>query len=129
MTAWLLSASALSHAALMKLPSPSQLALSPQGAKEEDKEIKWEKLRHAGVLFPPEYVRLPSNVKMLYDGQPVDLTEEQEEVAQMFAIMKETDYMRKQLFLDNFWNDFKKVRHHGQSALCLACVLDGKPFI
>lgn len=80
-----------------------------QGAKEEDKEIKWEKLRHAGVLFPPEYVRLPSNVRMLYDGQPVDLTEEQEEVAQMFAIMKETDYMKKQLFLDNFWNDFKKV--------------------
>ncbi len=90
----------------------SQLALLPQGAKEEDKEIKWEKLKHAGVLFPPEYVRLPSNVKMLYDNQPVDLTEEQEEVAQMFAIMKETDYMKKQLFLDNFWNDFKKVRQH-----------------
>lgn len=97
---------------LMKLLPSSELALLPQGAKEEDKEIKWEKLRHAGVLFPPEYVRLPSNVRMLYDGQPVDLTEEQEEVAQMFAIMKETDYMKKQLFLDNFWNDFKKVWHH-----------------
>jgi DNA topoisomerase-1 len=96
----------------MKSLTSSELALLPQGAKEEDKEIKWEKLRHAGVLFPPEYVRLPSNVKMLYDGQPVDLTEEQEEVAQMFAIMKETDYMKKQLFLDNFWNDFKKVPHH-----------------
>ena len=101
----------------------------PQGAKEEDKEIKWEKLRHAGVLFPPEYVRLPSNVKMLYAGQPVDLTEEQEEVAQMFAIMKETDYMKKQLFLDNFWNDFKKVRQHSWPALHLACLLDGEPFI
>ena len=82
----------------------------PQGVKEEDKEIKWEKLKHAGVLFPPEYTRLPASVRMLYDGQPVDLTEDQEEVAQMFAIMKETDYMKKQLFLDNFWNDFKKVR-------------------
>lgn len=83
--------------------------LVPQGVKEEDKEIKWEKLKHAGVLFPPEYTRLPANVRMLYDGQPVDLTEDQEEVAQMFAIMKETDYMKKKLFLDNFWNDFKKV--------------------
>ena len=46
---------------------------------------------------------------MLYDGQPVELTADQEEVANMFAIMKETDYMNKQIFLDNFWNDFKKV--------------------
>ena len=79
-------------------------------AKEEDREVKWEVLRHAGVLFPPEYTPLPSNVKVLYEGQPVDLTEAQEEVAGMFAVMKETDYMKKQIFLDNFWNDFKKVQ-------------------
>jgi DNA topoisomerase-1 len=48
----------------------------------------WDTLVHAGVLFPPEYV--PHNVKMLYDGVPVDLTPEQEEVATFFAVMKET---------------------------------------
>lgn len=36
---------------------------------------------------------------MLYDGKPVDLTPEQEEVATMFAVMKETDYMNKPVFL------------------------------
>lgn len=40
--------------------------------------MKWETLEHSGVLFPPEYA--PHGVKMLYDGQPVDLTAHQEEV-------------------------------------------------
>ena len=40
--------------------------------------MKWETLEHSGVLFPPEYA--PHGVKMLYDGKPVDLTPEQEEV-------------------------------------------------
>lgn len=46
---------------------------------------------------------------MLYDGEPVELTAEQEEVANMFGVMKETDYMKKQIFLDNFWADWRKV--------------------
>lgn len=77
-------------------------------AKNADKgEVKWQKLVHNGVLFPPEYQ--PHEVKMLYDGKPVELTPEQEEVASMFAIMKETDYMNKPTFLKNFWEGFKEV--------------------
>jgi DNA topoisomerase-1 len=68
---------------------------------------KWETLEHCGVQFPPEYE--PHGVKMLYDGKPVDLTPEQEEVASMFAIMKETDYMKKPIFLKNFWEGFQEV--------------------
>ena len=44
----------------------------------EDKTVKWDTLEHSGVLFPPEYT--PHGVKMLYDGKPVNLTREQEEV-------------------------------------------------
>ena len=40
-------------------------------------DIKWTTLEHAGVLFPAEYTRLPDNVKLLYEGQPVELTAEQ----------------------------------------------------
>lgn len=47
----------------------------------EDKEVKWETLVHSGVLFPPDYT--PHGVKMLYDGKPVDLSPEQEEVDPM----------------------------------------------
>lgn len=67
----------------------------------------WSTLEHGGVLFPPEYE--PHGVKMLYDGVPVDLTPEQEEVASFFAAMKDSDYMNKQTFLDNFWAGFKEV--------------------
>jgi hypothetical protein len=54
---------------------------------------KWDTLEHAGVMFPPEYE--PHGIKMLYEGKPVDLTPEQEEVATMFAVMKDTDYISK----------------------------------
>ncbi|KAL4854832.1 DNA topoisomerase 1 beta [Chlorella vulgaris] len=67
----------------------------------------WDTLVHSGVLFPPEYE--PHGVKMLYDGVPVDLTPEQEEVATFFAVMKETDYMKKPKFLENFWEGFREV--------------------
>lgn len=77
------------------------------GSKAEKGEVKWQTLVHCGVLFPPDYE--PHGVKMLYDGKPVDLTPEQEEVANMFAIMKETDYMNKPTFLKNFWDGFKEV--------------------
>ena len=40
--------------------------------------MKWDSLVHSGVLFPPDYTS--HGVKMLYDGKPVDLTLEQEEV-------------------------------------------------
>ncbi|KAH9571847.1 hypothetical protein CY35_02G114400 [Sphagnum magellanicum] len=38
---------------------------------------KWQTLEHNGVIFPPPYES--HGVKMLYDGKPVDLTNEQEE--------------------------------------------------
>ena len=47
-------------------------------AQADDKSVKWDTLRHNGVLFPPEYT--PHGIKMLYDGHPVDLNPEQEEV-------------------------------------------------
>lgn len=78
------------------------------GGKKDQNEPKWTTLEHNGVLFPPEYSA--HGVKMLYDGKPVDLTPEQEEVASMFAIMKETDYMAKPKFLANFWEGFKVRR-------------------
>ncbi|KAI5063198.1 hypothetical protein GOP47_0021745 [Adiantum capillus-veneris] len=68
---------------------------------------KWTTLEHNGVIFPPFYQ--PHGVKMLYEGKPVDLTSEEEEVATMFAVMKETDYATKPKFLANFWNDWKKI--------------------
>ncbi|KAH7288776.1 hypothetical protein KP509_31G042500 [Ceratopteris richardii] len=68
---------------------------------------KWTTLEHSGVIFPPPYK--PHGIKILYEKKPVTLTPEQEEVATMFAVMRETDYMTKPKFLSNFWNDWKKI--------------------
>lgn len=77
---------------------------------------KWATLEHNGVIFPPPYT--PHGVRMLYGGRPVDLSPEEEEVATMFAVMRETEYITKPTFLKNFWQDWKKVlgpRHVVQS--------------
>ncbi|KAE9620210.1 hypothetical protein Lal_00019051 [Lupinus albus] len=77
-----------------------------------DGQKKWTTLVHNGVIFPPLYQ--PHGVKMLYKGKPVDLTPEQEEVATMYAVMRDTDYMQKDKFKENFWNDWRKLlgRNH-----------------
>nr|P93119.1 RecName: Full=DNA topoisomerase 1; AltName: Full=DNA topoisomerase I [Daucus carota]AAB41401.1 topoisomerase I [Daucus carota] len=64
-------------------------------------------LVHNGVIFPPLYK--PHGVKMLYRENPVDLTPEQEEVATMFAVMLETEYMTKPKFRENFMSDWRKI--------------------
>ncbi|PWA99650.1 DNA topoisomerase I alpha [Artemisia annua] len=68
---------------------------------------KWTSLVHNGVIFPPAYK--PHGVKMLYKGKPVDLSPEQEEVATMFAVMLDTDYMSKPQFKENFWSDWRTI--------------------
>ncbi|CAM0902192.1 unnamed protein product [Alopecurus aequalis] len=68
---------------------------------------KWSTLVHNGVIFPPPYK--PHGVKMLYNGQPVDLTPEQEEVATMFAVMQDTEYASKETFTNNFFDDWREI--------------------
>ncbi|KAJ0965178.1 hypothetical protein J5N97_026316 [Dioscorea zingiberensis] len=68
---------------------------------------KWTTLEHNGVIFPPPYK--PHGIKMLYNGQPVNLTPDQEEVATMFAVMKDTDYATKPKFIENFMNDWRQI--------------------
>jgi len=72
-----------------------------------NKKIKWTTLEHNGVLFPPPYE--PHGVKMLYDGQPVELPPDAEEIATMYASMMETDYVRKDRFNANFFKCFLKA--------------------
>ena len=75
-----------------------------------DQSIKWQKLEHNGVLFPPEYEPLPKNVKLVYDGTPVTLHIEAEEVAGFFgAMLNSTHNVENPVFQKNFFNDFKDV--------------------
>lgn len=46
---------------------------------------------------------------MLYKGKPVKLTAEAEEIATMYAVMRNTEYYNKELFKKNFWKEFSSV--------------------
>jgi DNA topoisomerase-1 len=75
-----------------------------------DDTTKWKTLEHNGVMFPPDYVPLPKNVKMLYDGKPVSMHKEAEEIAYAFgAMLNSTHNVENPTFQKNFFHDFKET--------------------
>ena len=71
---------------------------------------KWDTLEHAGVVFPPPYQPLPKSVQMRYDGTPVRMAPEAEEVAGFFgAMLNSTHNVENPTFQKNFFDDFTKV--------------------
>lgn len=91
-----------------------------------DGTVKWQTLEHNGVIFPPPYEPLPSNVKMKYNGifllwafsspfiyRPlgnlVDLPHEAEEVAGFYAALLESEHAKDATFNKNFFEDWKTV--------------------
>ena len=78
-------------------------------SKPDDDTIKWQTLQHGGVLLAPEYEPLPKHIKMQYDGKPVTLSKEAEEVALFWvAMMGEsgTHHQTNPVFRKNFMEDF-----------------------
>lgn len=69
-------------------------------------EKRWDTLEHNGVLFAPPYV--PHHVPIYYNGIEFKMTPEEEEVATMFASMKESDYYRNEIFRKNFFSEWRK---------------------
>lgn len=75
-----------------------------------DGENKWETLQHSGVVFPPPYQPLPKNVKMKYDGMPVTMHPDAEEVASFFGgMLNSTHNVENPVFQRNFFTDFKEI--------------------
>jgi DNA topoisomerase I len=76
----------------------------------QDGTIKWTTLEHSGVVFPPAYEPLPKNVKLLYDGKPVSLHMDSEEVAGFYGTMlNSTVNVTNPTFNKNFFSDFQEV--------------------
>jgi DNA topoisomerase-1 len=72
---------------------------------------KWKTLVHNGVLFPPEYKPHNKPLKCNIDDsiEYVNLSENAEEAAMMYAKYITTDYINNKTFNKNFWNDWKKM--------------------
>lgn len=87
-------------------------------AEELPAGTQWRTLEHMGVYFAEPYE--PHGVKMLYDGQPVDLTPEQEELATFFSSMPPDgpqlgDPKVAPVFCKNFFKDFKRLLGSGHT--------------
>ena len=75
-----------------------------------DGTIKWTTLEHNGVVFPPPYAPLPSTVKMRYNGVPVTLKPEAEEVATFYgSMLNSTINVENPTFNKNFFSDFTDI--------------------
>jgi DNA topoisomerase I len=71
---------------------------------------KWDTLQHQGVIFPPPYEPLPKNVKMLYDGKPISMHPDAEEVASFFgSMLNSTHNVENPTFQRNFFKDFQEI--------------------
>ncbi|XP_040443080.1 DNA topoisomerase I, mitochondrial isoform X2 [Falco naumanni] len=78
--------------------------------EEEKKEdgVKWTQLEHRGPYFAPVYEPLPDNVQFYYDGKPLKLSLATEEIATFYAKMLDHEYTTKEVFQNNFFNDWRK---------------------
>ena len=75
-----------------------------------DGTTKWNTLEHAGVVFPPPYEPLPKKVRMKYDGVPVSMHVDAEEVAGFFGgMLHSTLNVDNPTFQKNFFADFTKI--------------------
>ena len=84
------AAAASAKSKLKKLEKTERLQYAMQSflwwdAPEPPEGCQWVTMEHAGVSFPEPYA--PHGVKMLYDGQEVDLNPHEEEAATFFAAM------------------------------------------
>jgi len=69
--------------------------------------MKWKKLQHNGILFPPEYEK--QGIKIKIKGEAVDLDINQEEMVYQWAKKKDTPYAQDKVFRKNFTDDFIKT--------------------
>ncbi|KAG7137985.1 DNA topoisomerase 1 like protein [Verticillium longisporum] len=83
--------------------------------KKEDDSVKWTTLEHNGVLMDYKYEPLPKNVKLVYDGKPLNLPLQVEEAAWFFGSMFHSkNNVDNPTFQKNFFEDFREViKEHG----------------
>lgn len=84
---------------------------------EEEKRadgIRWRSLQHNGPYFAPAYDPLPKHVRFYYDGKPMKLSLEAEEVATFYAKMLDHEYTSKEAFNKNYFGDWRKVMNNDE---------------
>lgn len=66
-------------------------------------------MEHKGPVFAPPYEPLPKNVRFIYNGKHMKLSQLAEEAATFYGRMINHDYVTKKIFNDNFFKDWRKL--------------------
>lgn len=69
---------------------------------------RWDDLDHNGPLLAPPYKPLPDGVSFVYDKDKLKLSSAAEEVACFFARLGNSDCTRDEVFVNNFFRDFRQ---------------------
>ena len=69
--------------------------------------MKWKRLEHNGILFPPDFET--KKIKIKIKGESTDLDIMQEEMVYQWAKKKDTPYAQDKVFQKNFVADFVKT--------------------
>ena len=69
--------------------------------------MKWQKLQHNGILFPPDFESKGIKIKISGESLPLELL--QEEMIYQWAKKKDTPYVQDKVFQKNFVADFAKT--------------------
>ena len=69
--------------------------------------MKWKKLEHNGILFPPNYEA--QGIKIKINGEDIGINIDQEEMIYQWAKKKDTPYSQDKIFQKNFTVDFVKT--------------------
>ncbi|KAF8819618.1 hypothetical protein IE077_000754, partial [Cardiosporidium cionae] len=84
-----------------------------KAGRTEQTTEQWTYLEHNGIMFSPDYI--PHGVPVTFDGQPVVLPAEAEEVANFWCGVIGTDFEENEKFQKNFWKAFMEKLPQGHS--------------
>ena len=88
--------------------------------------MKWQKLQHNGILFPPDFES--KGIKIKIKGDSVSLSLLQEEMIYQWAKKKDTPYAQDKMFQKNFVADFAKTFNGKYKNLELSDIDFSNPF-
>lgn len=90
--------------------SETEVTIRSRKKQAEVVSMKWKTLEHNGVYIPPYK---PHGVKMKYNGKEIDLTEEEEELATLFAKALIEKQVTSPRIEKNMFNSFVDVLYRG----------------
>jgi len=78
-----------------------------QEIQKKREGIMWNTMEHHGIMFPPPYA--PHNKPLIYQNHKIHLPPAVEELATYWCSQIGLESETKEVFINNFWQEFRKM--------------------